>query len=83
MVKGAPEIILSKCTSYIHGNNILPINLDFNVDQKRVYERLAGAHSRCGTIRVARAGTGRYYSSSLQSNDSVSGWHFPRPFTCR
>ena len=42
MLKGAPEIILTKCVNYVRHDSILPIDADFTTDQQRAYERLAG-----------------------------------------
>ena len=42
MMKGAPEIILTKCVNYVRNNAIVPLDADFSADQQRVYERLAG-----------------------------------------
>ena len=42
MLKGAPEIILTKCVNYIRNNTVVPIDAEFSLDQQRVYERLAG-----------------------------------------
>ena len=42
MMKGAPEIILTKCVNYVRNNAVVPIDADFSADQQRAYERLAG-----------------------------------------
>jgi sodium/potassium-transporting ATPase subunit alpha len=53
MMKGAPEIVLTRCTTYMRNDSSLPIDEGFLGEQKKVYERIAGDGMR--VLAFARA----------------------------
>ena len=46
LLKGAPEIVLEKCNTYLHHGESLPLGDGFRREQRRAYETLAGEGQR-------------------------------------
>lgn len=75
LLKGAPEIVLEKCSSYMAHSETVPIGEGFRKDQKRAYERMASEGMRVlGFVRqIVQAQDPASYSQETFPN---SGYQF-------
>jgi len=75
LLKGAPEIVLEKCTTFMHHGQVLPIDDRFRMEQKRAYEKMAGEGQRVLAF-VRQIIPARDPSEYTQENFVQTGYQF-------